>query len=244
MTVSIRWHRLETESALPDRYEVTLYEGADPNAEEGEPARDTGPQAFLVRTAAHLPVPVHFHPVDQFQYFAAGGAASGRHSISSTQVHYADAFTPYGFVAGPMGIAFATLRARSDRGAHYMPQERAFLTGSRADRGLGDDRRRNLTMNLLDADSSPDGWTDLVRYDDNLRISVRGLARGQQTKVPAIVGDGAYMLIVAGCVDQAGRPLSAGSFSFVRAGQQIDDMTGVETSSCLAVLQYPTRRLD
>jgi hypothetical protein len=91
----------------------------------GKPGNGGGivdePQAFLVEMHANETIVPHFHEVDQFQVFVAGGGGLGRQAAGLLAVHYADHHTGYGPInAGPHGYSYFTLRARSDPGAHYL----------------------------------------------------------------------------------------------------------------------------
>ena len=80
------------------------------------------PMAYLVEQAPEAMVDPHFHEVDQFQLFIAGGGRIGTHKLEGVAVHYAGAHTPYGpIAAGPAGVNYITLRCRWDRGAQWMP---------------------------------------------------------------------------------------------------------------------------
>jgi hypothetical protein len=80
------------------------------------------PMAYLVEQAPDALVDPHFHEVDQFQLFIAGGGRIGTHKLEGVAVHYAGAHTPYGpIAAGPAGVNYITLRCRWDRGAQWMP---------------------------------------------------------------------------------------------------------------------------
>ncbi len=87
--------------------------------------KDTQPQAFLIEMSANEVIVPHFHEVDQFQVFVAGGGGLGRNNdiANPITVHYADEYTGYGPInAGPNGYSYFTLRARSDSGAVYLHQ--------------------------------------------------------------------------------------------------------------------------
>ena len=91
----------------------------------GKPGNGGGildePQAFLVEMHANETIVPHFHEVDQFQVFVAGGGGLGRQAAGLLAVHYADHHTGYGPInAGPHGYSYFTLRAKSDPGAHYL----------------------------------------------------------------------------------------------------------------------------
>src|SRR5215510_13372925 len=75
------------------------------------------PQAFLAEFASDFTLHVHFHRVDQFQWFVRGGGRFGTHHIGPGTVHFADRYTPYGpLVTAGDGAAFYTLRGVSDTG--------------------------------------------------------------------------------------------------------------------------------
>ncbi len=56
------------------------------------------PQAFLIEMSPKETIVPHFHEVDQFQAFVAGGGAQGRNNeiAHPIAVHYADHHTGYG----------------------------------------------------------------------------------------------------------------------------------------------------
>lgn len=89
---------------------------------------DARPQAILVEQSANWTLPTHFHLQHQFQIFVAGGGTIGKHPIDALSVHYATPHTGYGpLISGDQGIAYFTLRARSDIGAWYLPESRPHL---------------------------------------------------------------------------------------------------------------------
>ena len=94
------------------------------------------PQAFLIEMSPNEVIVPHFHEVDQFQIFVAGGGSLGRdtHPVRPLAVHYADHHTGYGpITAGAQGYSYYTLRARTDSGAVYLhkPGYREKLKPSR-----------------------------------------------------------------------------------------------------------------
>src|SRR5258706_4586143 len=81
------------------------------------------PQAFLIEMTPNETIVPHFHEVDQFQVFVAGGGGLGRNNdvAHPIAVHYADHHTGYGPInAGPQGFSYFTLRAKTDSGAIYL----------------------------------------------------------------------------------------------------------------------------
>jgi hypothetical protein len=89
------------------------------------------PQVFYVDMVdAHSSIKPHFHGVDQFQLVVRGGGTLGKAEVQTGSFHYADAFQPYGPIeAGAEGLAYLTIRARHDTGAHYMPGSGDRRTG-------------------------------------------------------------------------------------------------------------------
>jgi hypothetical protein len=76
------------------------------------------PQAFLVELAPNATISPHFHQVDQYQIVVAGGGTLGRNTTALIALHYVDHHTAYGPIdAGPHGLSFFTLRAKSDTGS-------------------------------------------------------------------------------------------------------------------------------
>ena len=90
---------------------------------DGQPRNE--PQAFLIEMSPNETIVPHFHEVDQFQVFVAGGGGLGRNNevAHPIAVHYADHHTGYGPInAGPQGFSYFTLRAKTDPGAVYLHQ--------------------------------------------------------------------------------------------------------------------------
>ena len=111
------------------------------------------PQAFLVEMPANFTIVPHFHEVDQFQVFVAGGGGMGRQAAGVLAVHYADHHTGYGPInAGPHGYSYFTLRAKSDPGARYLhnPGYREALKPSRKRHGTATDLTLSTEPVLID----------------------------------------------------------------------------------------------
>ena len=86
------------------------------------------PQSFLVEQVPRWTLPTHFHLRPQFQRFVAGGGTIGKAPIDPLTVHYASAHSGYGpLVSGDEGISYLTMRAVSDTGAWYLPEQREHL---------------------------------------------------------------------------------------------------------------------
>src|SRR3954468_22483128 len=80
-----------------------------------------GPQVYLVEMEPDTVIEPHFHQVDQFQVMVSGAGMLGRNPAAPILIHYADHSTAYGPIhAGPCGLSFFTVRARSDPGGIYL----------------------------------------------------------------------------------------------------------------------------
>src|SRR5690606_27671827 len=74
---------------------------------------DRAPHALVVDQPPEAVIPTHFHAIDQFQVFIAGGGPIGRKPIEPVTVHYTNAHTGYRpIIAGPEGLKYLTLRPR------------------------------------------------------------------------------------------------------------------------------------
>ena len=83
------------------------------------------PQAFLVEQDPNTVIEPHFHQENEFQVVVEGNGFLGRHPVEPVRVHYAGAHTGYGPIsAGPNGLSYFTLRARTDPGAQFLPGAR------------------------------------------------------------------------------------------------------------------------
>ncbi len=180
------------------------------------------PQAFLVEMHANETILPHFHEVDQFQIFVAGGGGLGRQAAGLLAVHYADHHTGYGPInAGPHGYSYFTLRARSDPGAHYLhkPGYRDALKPSPKRHGVAADitlstepvlmGRKELTVEKLmpEFDGSDGLGASLLRM---------GPGMAHTGPDPRATG-GQYYLVVNGSLELKTGSFSAWSTVFVPA---------------------------
>ncbi len=198
------------------------------------------PQAFLVESGPdNPPLRTHFHTVNQFQYIAGGSGSVGRHDVAPGVVHYADRFTPYGPLRnGPEGLSYMTLRATTDTGISYMPEEREELAERLDETGIEAAARRNLTLDLREPVGDGHGFVDLVREDDGLRVATATMAADEAVAVGAAEGQGAFVVVVSGAVrDEDGRH-DAGSLAWCGPGEAFA-ATADEPGTTLAWLQLP-----
>ena len=238
---SSRWVVVEGAADLPpDRLErvVRLGRVSTPDL---SPAEREGPQAYLVaQGSATDELSVHFHTVDQFQYFAHGGGVVGSHQVGHGTVHYSDALTPYGPLRpGETGMSYLTLRAVHDGGVHYMPGARAELRErlGRSSRRTAD--RRNTSVELA-RPVEPGRWHHLRDDADGLRISVVDLPPDVEAAPLAVGAGGAYAVVVSGVLTVDGTRFEPGALRWLDDGSVLDVAGGVDGVR-IAVLQYPRR---
>ncbi len=216
-------------STLLDR---VMYVGTPTTARDGSriPIEVEGPQAHLaIQGADTTPLSTHFHAVEQFQLFVAGSGTVGPHRVGAGVVHYTDRNTVYGPLRpGPDGMTYATLRARHDTGARFMPQARGELAERL--RRAGGAPRRNVAVRL-------EGTDDLVAARDGLRIAVIEVGPGSAVEI-GMGGGGGYLAVLAGSVVGAGGLSGAGAIAWGEAGAGLvaeADRDGAR----LALLQFP-----
>ncbi len=241
---SSRWVAVEGAADLPpDRLErvVRLGRVSTPDL---SPAERKGPQAYLVaQGSATDELAVHFHTVDQFQYFAHGRGVVGSHEVGHGIVHYSDALTPYGPLRpAETGMSYLTLRAVHDGGVHYMPGAKAELRDrlGRSSRRVAD--RRNVSVDLVGAVESG-RWHHLRDDADGLRISVIHLPPDVEAAPLAVGAGGAYAVVVGGALTVDGARFEPGALRWFGDGSVLEVQGGVDGVR-IAVLQYPRRDAD
>jgi hypothetical protein len=195
------------------------------------PVDGAGRQAYLVKSYSEAAkVGSHFHLVPQFQVFVEGEGTFQRHAIDVPTVHYTDAYTTYGpIVAGPAGLSFFVLRKDRDGPAHYMPGSREALVR----RG-----RRNVSAPL--PDPGPDGVAPVWDDEDGLAAVVVDLAEGAPLHgISATVGDGTYVLVLAGSLLVGGEPLAERSCVFLDREDDASEVLGGPGGSRALVMRFP-----
>ena len=206
------------------------------------------PQAFLIEMSPNETIVPHFHEVDQFQVFVAGGGGLGRNNkvAHPIAVHYADHHTGYGPInAGPQGFSYFTLRAKTDPGAVYLhqPGYREKLKPSKKRHRLAHDitlstepvlqSRRELALErLLEVEDGADGLgAFLLRMGPDMR-----------TAGPDPRGTGGqYYLVANGSLECGGASYPAWSTLFIGSTEApLDVIAGPKGLEAL-ILQYPRR---
>jgi hypothetical protein len=224
-----------TPAMAGDHLAVRPYIGTAPTGRyESEGHGRPVPQAFLVESGAAKPeLRTHFHTVNQFQYIARGGGTVGRHAVAPGTVHYADRYTPYGPLRnGPDGLAYLTLRATTDMGISYMPDEREALGESLHKHGIDAGGRRTFTLDLTEAEG------DLIDEDDGLRVAVVTADVDGDLTIGPVAGAGAFVVVVAGAVDADDGRHPARSLAWCSPGEAIE-ARATGDGAHLAWLQLP-----
>ena len=231
----------ESVDVKPDAAFIVEQLGLRPQPEVAAPGFGrAGPQAFLVcRGAEAETLRVHFHVVDQFQWFVHGGGKLGGHDVATGTLHYADRFTPYGPLhSGSAGLAFSTLRVVSDTGAYYMPEHRESLKGRRAGSPAGA-KRRQQSWNLISAATDFAGeWQDLVADSDGLRVAIVDVAENAAVPAPTITASGAYLAVVAGAALADGVLAGPGALTWDVSGEP-RHLVAARPGTRVAVFQLP-----
>ena len=235
------WIAADSASDLPpDRLERVVSLGDVSTPELSAEAR-RGPQAYLVaQGSATDELPVHFHTVDQFQYFAHGCGVVGAHAVAHGRVHYADALSPYGPLRpGEPGMSYLTLRPVHDGGVRYMPAARDELSDllERDPRSARD--RRNVAVDLT-APAETGRWHHLRDDPDGLRISVVEVEASASTPPLVVDAGGAYVVVVDGAVVADGASLRRGAHRWLDQGEVVEAVAGADGLR-VAALQFPQR---
>jgi hypothetical protein len=223
---------------------VESYLGALPWAGT-ELAANAGPQAFLAIAGYERgDVGVHFHAVDQFQYFVGGRCTFGGHPAGPGVVHYADRLRPYGPIQPESsGVTFLTLRGRADTGAFYMPEQQPALKAMRS--GGAQKRARNVSFDLPQIPvAAAAGWQFLVDDPDGLCIVVGTAGPGAEVEPwPGADGD-AYAIVVAGEVCARGQVLRRHSFRHLEPDEPLGGLRAGDEGARVAVLCLPRPLVD
>jgi hypothetical protein len=214
---------------IPEGQGARYYLGSTPSDADGKAVDRTAPQAFLVRWGPDKgTLPVHWHPVAQFQCFVGGTAKFGRHAVGPGSVHYSDAYTPYGpLVSDDRDAYFLTLRIGGDRGAFFMPDSQADL---RERREQHPGPRRNTSYDLRDA---PAGLVDA--QEDGLQVEVVAIEPDEQISVGG-GSVGGYAVVLEGAVDDDGIEVGPGGVRHLGDTCTIRSRAG---GSRLGILRFP-----
>ena len=207
------------------------------------------PQAFLIEMTPNETIVPHFHEVDQFQVFVAGGGGLGRNNdvAHPIAVHYADHHTGYGPInAGPQGFSYFTLRAKSDSGAIYLhqPGYRDKLKPSKKRHHLA---HVTLSIEPVLLNRTHVAFEPLIENQetnaDGLGAFLLRMGPGMKAAGPDPRGTGGqYYLVMNGLLERDGEHYPAWSTLFVDAADPPLAVTAGAQGLEALILQYS--RLD
>jgi len=188
------------------------------------------PQVFYVDMVdPHSRINPHFHGVDQFQLVVRGGGTLGKIPVAPGAFHYADAFQPYGpIAAGEEGLAYLTIRARHDTGAHYMPGGSRFRTGRprRSHFVVAPDLRHRANETL----AGP--------HEDGLRVDRLVVTKEGVDVAAAVESDGVVGVVLDGGLYAGGTTYGRWSCFAIPAGA-CERVLAIDGGADVLVLQFP-----
>ncbi|GAB6987525.1 hypothetical protein [Nocardioides pyridinolyticus] len=199
---------------------------------------DRAPHAFVVDQPPEARIPTHFHAIDQFQVFIAGGGTIGRKPIEPVTVHYTNAYTGYGpIIAGPEGLRYLTLRPRhrAESRAQVLPDQKQAQNAAPRRHRLG-----AVVMDKPGPRTTVDEQVILPREEDGLFAASLSVPPGHIVKLPDCAGMGRFVLVLAGSVAVGGTVSDALSCVFAFPEERPVLEAGSEGAE-LVVLDYPTQ---
>jgi hypothetical protein len=207
-----------------------------------EEVRD-GPLAFLVEMTPESVLPPHFHPVDQYQVFVSGSGLLGKHRAHGLAIHYADRHTAYGpIAAGPHGVAYFTLRARTDGRGMFLhkPGAREQLQPSKRRFRMVDDIVLAVPPVLAEL-ATPVTETLLHEQpDDGLAAYMLRLGAGASMQGPTASGSGGqFYLVASGSLRQDEEDLPTWSILFAAPDEPAPELSAGAVGAEVLVLQFP-----
>jgi hypothetical protein len=202
------------------------------------------PQAFKVEAGSNSVLKSHFHAVDQFQIFIEGTGKLGRHAAQTITVHYADHHTGYGpIAAGPEGIAYLTLRNKTDSGLVYLdsPDVRAQLRPSRKRHRTSQPLATSLVPVLLGIrEPSLVSVLETVEGDESIGAYIMRLGPGMSMTGPEASGTGGqYYVVLNGEMRRDGRDLTRYSLVFVAADEPPLQVEAGSNGLEILITQFP-----
>lgn len=193
------------------------------------PGEAEAPQAFLVEQDADTVILPHFHERDQFQVVVEGGGTLGRHEVRPVSVHYAGRHTGYGpITANERGLWYFSLRALTDPGAHFLPQER--------------DRMQHLPkLNLLAepvGKAGPATEEIIAPRADGVAAWMLRVPSGARMAPPAHPGGGRFYIVIDGELHVGAERLPKLGAAFVSADETAFDLQAGTAGVQALALQY------
>jgi hypothetical protein len=205
---------------------------------ESGPEQCPGPQAFLVHQAAGCVLPTHFHLQHQIQVVVGGSGMLGRHDVHPGSVHYASPQSAYGpLAAGPDGLEYFTLRARTDKGAWYLPESRPAMQV-----GL---RKEQITAEPAWSDPAADACTLIPLREDRLGAWCFRKNAGEVVVCDAAASaSGRFHVVLRGAFECQGQRLPRHACVYWTAPDAAPRFQATEQDSVLIVVQFPEPALQ
>jgi len=203
-----------------------------------------GPQSLLTETAPTETILAHFHSVDQFQIYAAGSGLLGRHEVKPLVLQFMDHDTAYGpIIAGPQGLSFFALRAKTDSGPVYLDKpgykeklkpskRRAPLTEQLvlSTEPVLENRKEVAREPLLTTETDTDGLAAHM-----LRLGGGMTAQGPDPKIAG----GYYLFVANGNLHRAGLNYPRWSMIVVQPEDDAFEIRAGKKGLEVLVLQFP-----
>jgi hypothetical protein len=193
---------------------------------------EASPQAYVIEQAPRQQLDVHFHLNDQFQVIIGGSGRIGHHPVKPFALHYASGHTGYGpLVAGDEGLAYMTLRMKTEHGALYLPDCRSQMLPA---------EKRNVHAEPMSCASraSPAVLRVMIPPQSNGAAAWRlDLAPGALYSLP--VAGNRFYLVMDGSIQLDGESLTKTSCVFVDAGSSFDTAIRAEQAGAqIYILQF------
>ena len=197
-----------------------------------------GPQAFLVHQSAGCTLPAHFHMQHQVQVVVGGSGTLGRHVLTPGAVHYASPQSAYGpLVAGPDGLEYFTLRAKTDKGAWYLPASRPALQA-----GL---RKEQVTAAPVWSEPHARSCVLVALRQDGLGAWAYRADAGDRVQCPAPASAaGRFHVVLQGAFETDGKRLPRHACVFWAPPGDAPLIEAVVPDSMLIVVQFPESALQ
>jgi hypothetical protein len=204
---------------------------------ESGPEQPAGPQAFLVHQAAGCVLPAHFHLQHQIQVVVGGSGMLGRHEVHPGSVHYASPQSAYGpLVAGPDGLEYFTLRAKTDKGAWYLPESRPAMQS-----GL---RKEQITAAPAWSDPDTSACTLIPLREDRLGAWFYRKNAGEVVVCDAAASaSGRFHVILRGAFECQGQRVPHHACVYWTPPDEAPRFEAAEPDSVLIVVQFPESAL-